>query len=102
MITLPSGVTIEGTAPIVVLGPNGSGKTQLASQLASTHGAEFINALRNIQLNDQLSSQSLEQSTNELRNQINNRRNNYWQIADEIQVLFGKLLAEDAASAIRF
>lgn len=93
---------IEGTAPLVVLGPNGSGKTQLASRLASSNSAEFINALRNIQLNDQLTSQSLEQSKNELQSRINDRRSSYWQLADEIQVLFGKLLAEDAESAIRF
>ena len=102
MIELPGRNMLEGNGPVVILGPNGSGKTQLASQIAGTNGAEFINALRNIQLEDQLSSQSLAQASNQLKNEINNRRSNYWQLANEIQILFSKLLAEDAASAIRF
>ncbi len=101
-ISLPGGASLDGPTPVVILGPNGSGKTQFAAQLAVAINAEFINALRNIQLSDQLSSQSLAQSENELRNQIANRRSNYWQLADEIHILFTKLLAEDAASAIRF
>ncbi len=101
-LNLPRGEPLTGDSPLVILGPNGSGKTQFASQLANSNNADFINALRNIQLADQLTSQSLAQVRNELNNQLANRRSNYWQIADEIQVLFSKLLAEDAASAIRF
>lgn len=102
MIRVSDEVTIDGVSPIVILGPNGSGKTRFAAQLANENNAEFINALRNIQLNDQLPSQSLVQSQHELVNQINSRRNNYWELANEIHILFTKLLAEDAASAIGF
>lgn len=101
-LLLPSGGAVPGDSPVVLLGPNGSGKTSLAAQLSALNKAEFIPALRNTALNDQLSSQSLVQATNELKGEIENRRNHYWQLANEIHILFTKLLAEDSAAAIQF
>ena len=47
-IRLPNGDVLSGTSPMVIIGPNGSGKTRLAHQLQAIDGSiEFVNALRN-------------------------------------------------------
>lgn len=45
---------ITGSAPVVILGANGSGKTRLAVEMTRSVGAEFIPGLRNIALPDQI------------------------------------------------
>lgn len=46
---LPNGAEIAGSQPVVIIGPNGSGKTRQARQVTASGGATvaFVNALRN-------------------------------------------------------
>ncbi|MFC2045602.1 DUF4435 domain-containing protein [Chloroflexota bacterium] len=93
---------INGTHPLVVIGPNGSGKTRFGADLSKRNDADLISALRNILLNETISMRSLIQARNELNNQLQRRRSNYWEISSEIEQLFSKLLVEDSQSAIRY
>ncbi len=52
--------TIDGNYPIVVIGPNGSGKTRFAAQLATRNNAEFLGALRNIAMQENIPMQGLD------------------------------------------
>lgn len=101
-LRLPGGQALDGRSPVVIVGPNGSGKTQLASGLAKSHDAEFVGALRNIQMQDEIPPQPLETATNNFRNVTQRHREHYWQLSNEIDQLFSKLVVEDAASAVRF
>ena len=96
------GEAIEGLEPIVILGPNGSGKSRYGLQLAEWNTAETIAALRNIALPTQIPMQSVAQAAQELTNHGNQRKRQPWGISSEINILFAKLIAEDAESAIEF
>jgi len=92
----------DGVAPLVIIGPNGSGKTRFGLQLAQWNDAETIAALRNIALEENIPMQSLTQAEQELSNHKRNHRRRPWSISSEINNLFAKLMAEDSASAIDF
>lgn len=102
IVKLTDTETIDGDYPIVVIGPNGSGKTRFAAQLATRNNAEFLGALRNIAMEENIPMQGLDQAKNQLTNSFNRHRSNYWLMSNEINDLFSKLMAEDAASAMRF
>ena len=92
----------DGGAPLVIIGPNGSGKTRFGLQLAQWNNAETIAALRNIALEENIPMQSLPQAEQELSNHTRNQKRHPWRISSEINNLFAKLMAEDSASAIDF
>ncbi|WP_376693694.1 ATP-dependent nuclease [Wenzhouxiangella sp. EGI_FJ10409] len=92
----------DGDAPLVIIGPNGSGKTRFGLQLAKWNDAETIAALRNIALAENIPMQSLTQAEQELTNHKQRHRQQPWNISSEINNLFAKLMAEDSASAIDF
>ncbi len=93
---------IEGSDPIVILGPNGSGKTRYGLQLSDWNNAENIAALRNIALAENVPMQSLAQAEQELKNHKKNRKRHPWNISSEINNLFAKLMAEDSSAAVDF
>ena len=93
---------IEGSDPIVILGPNGSGKTRYGLQLSDWNNAENIAALRNIALAENVPMQSLAQAEQELINHKRNRKKRPWNISSEINNLFAKLMAEDSSAAVTF
>lgn len=92
---------ITGSAPVVILGANGSGKTRLAVEMTRSVGAEFIPALRNIALPDQIPNWTLQAAINELNNRTNQRQNSYWELIQDIDALFGKLWSSHAVEAMR-
>jgi len=102
VVNLSESITIPGNHPIVIIGPNGSGKTRFGADLANRNNAEFIGALRNIALGENIPMQGLDQAKEQLTSQIKRTRSRYWQMSNEINQLFTKLLAEDATSAVRF
>ena len=93
---------IDGNNPLVILGPNGSGKTRYGLKVAGWNTAEIIAALRNIALGQNVAMHSLSHATRELENQKNQYKNSPWNISSEINILFSKLMIEDSASAITF
>ncbi len=92
----------DGDAPLIIIGPNGSGKTRFGLQLAEWNDAETIAALRNIAIPQNIPMQSLTQAEQELTSHKQRHRQQPWNISSEINNLFAKLMAEDAASAIDF
>ena len=54
---------LKGSAPIVILGANGSGKTRMAVELTKSGNTEFIPAVRNISLPDDIPNWSLRTAT---------------------------------------
>ncbi len=101
-IALTDGPTVEGDHPLIIIGPNGSGKTRYGLGLVGPNKAQFVAALRNISLPDSIPRLAPEDAENQLANRVNRHRGQPWHMSNEIDVLFSKLLAEDAASAVRF
>jgi len=95
---------LKGRGPIVILGPNGSGKTRHAVNMLNWNGnnAEMVAALRNIALSEHLGMQPLAQAKQNLTRFYQQRRSQYWELSNEINQLFSKIMAEDAASAVAF
>lgn len=91
-----------GKNPVVLLGPNGAGKSRLGVRLTQSHRASRISAVRNIVLPDDLPMRALRQANQQLTNQLNAVGERPWETSNEINNLFSKLMAEDAASAVRF
>ena len=102
VLTVPGFGSLAGSHPLVIIGPNGSGKTRLGIDLASQSDAEHIAALRNIQLNQQINMRPIAGATKELTQNLTRRRSRPWEMSNEIDLLFSKLLAEDSASATRY
>lgn len=101
-IKISESAQLSGSAPIVLLGPNGAGKTRLALTMAGWNHANLIAALRDIALPPDVVMRSMEQASQELTNHLNRRSSRPWELSSEINDLFSKLMAEDAAAAIRF
>ena len=94
--------TIDGIHPLIIIGPNGSGKTKYGSSLAALNNTDLIGAVRNIQFGENIGMRSYDQATNELKSFLDRRRSRYWEMSNEIDQLFSKLLAENSGSAIKF
>lgn len=93
---------LGGHNPVVLIGPNGAGKSRFANGLSAAGGISMIPALRNIALQKDLPMRPLRQAEEQLRNHIKRRRQQPWNLAQEINELFSKLMAEDGASAMQF
>lgn len=101
-VKISGSITISGSDPIVIIGPNGSGKTRHAISMVGMNNANMIAALRNIALPPNVVMRPMDQAKNELNNHLNRRRSQPWALSNEINELFSKLMAEDSASAIEF
>lgn len=102
-VTLPNGDSLPGVGPIVIIGPNGSGKTRLAHQLAANGvSIEFVNALRNTRVSPEIPAMAVPQARNNLRNAKDQSRSTHWELTNDFDHLLAKLQAEDAQAAIEF
>ena len=99
-ITLPSGIRLLGMDPVVIIGPNGSGKTRQSRLLTTDNGSiEFVNALRNTRISQQLPAMSQLQARQQHDSMRNNARNQPWEIASDFDFILSQLLAEDGDAA---
>jgi AAA domain, putative AbiEii toxin, Type IV TA system len=100
-VVLPDRTEIKGGYPIVIVGPNGSGKTRLSRRLGeNTVGPiEFINALRNTRINPQLPAMSRLQAVQQHDSQRTSARNQPWELASDFDVVLAQLLADDGDAA---
>jgi ABC-type cobalamin/Fe3+-siderophores transport system ATPase subunit len=101
VLKLLDNAEILGAAPIVILGPNGVGKTQLSVRLAQHNQAERIAALRQIEL-DEIPLQTFEVASNETRNMLNQLLGNWWNQSQEIRALMAEIIGEDRQAAVDF
>ena len=102
-VVLPGGETLTGQAPIVVLGPNGSGKTRQTRAIeAPSRSIEFINALRNTRVAPELPAHGVDTARNNFMAQKNQSRTQHWEIESDFDWMLSQLLAEQSMVAIEF
>jgi ABC-type molybdenum transport system ATPase subunit/photorepair protein PhrA len=79
---------------IVILGPNGSGKTKLAQQIAQNNKVSAISAQRRTWVDDNLPVQEEQQLLTNVRNVQNNWQQNSWQPTEEINYVLSTLIQD--------
>lgn len=87
---------LDGEAPIVILGPNGSGKTQLAQKIATENRVSAISAQRRTWVDDHLPVQEEQALRNQVQAQQDRWRNNSWQPTEEINFILSRLIQDHA------
>jgi ATPase subunit of ABC transporter with duplicated ATPase domains len=100
---LPDGTNIEVSAdhPIVLLGPNGVGKTRFAVDLAQRNRADRISANRFIGLTD-LPRQADSDLKSNATSAIQRQASEYWNVHNEYTFLMSQVLEEDKSSAQKY
>lgn len=100
-IVVPGFATLEGLGPIVILGPNGSGKTKLAQQIVANNHCTSIGAQRRTWIDDSLPVQEEQQLNSNAQNHINQWRNRSWQPTEEINFVLSSLIQEHTEQLTR-
>ncbi len=77
-ITIPAFGESDEETPIVILGPNGSGKTQLAQKIAQSNEVSAISAQRRTWVADSLPVQEEQQLRNQVKSQQDQWRQHSW------------------------
>lgn len=93
-IDIPGFGPVEGKMPIIILGPNGSGKTRLAQQIARERDVTPISAQRRTWPSDGLPVQEQHQLRQQLRHSEEAWKNQSWQPTDEIDYALSSLTQE--------
>ncbi len=93
-IKIPGYGECDSEAPIVILGPNGSGKTQLAQRLAGENPVSAISAQRRIWVDDNLPVQEEQQLRQNVRHQIDRWRQHSWIPTEEINFILSNLIQD--------
>jgi energy-coupling factor transporter ATP-binding protein EcfA2 len=102
-VILPDGRRLPGEESLVIIGPNGSGKTRLGAALQQTNtNIDRIPALRNLELSPDVPMAGTEQARQNVMNEANASRQQPWRLANELNWLMAQLLAEDAESAKQY
>lgn len=101
-IHLPNGTPLEGAHPVVVLGPNGSGKTRQTRNLIASVPLDFVNALRNTRVATELPAMGLDTARNQYTQQRNQARSAHWELTSEFDSMLSQLLAQHSMAAIDF
>lgn len=93
-INIPGFGESDEETPIVILGPNGSGKTQLAQKIAQSNQVSAISAQRRTWVDDSLPVQEEQQLRNNVRSHIDRWRQNSWQPTEEINFILSTLIQD--------
>jgi hypothetical protein len=101
-LRLPTGEEIPGVGPVVVVGPNGGGKTRRTRELQADGSIEFVNALRNTRVAPELPAMGFDSARSNFTNQKNQARSTHWELTSEFDFMLSQLLAEDAMAAKEF
>ena len=101
-VTIPGAdLPVEGNSPIVVIGPNGVGKTRLGVFIARSNDAERVSALRNIEI-DQIPMANFQNASAQLKQVLQSQLNAHWQPSGELHQLMSVILAEDRDKAVLY
>jgi ABC-type lipoprotein export system ATPase subunit len=93
-VTIPGIGPVEGDGPILILGPNGSGKTKLALLVAQHNRVSAISAQRRTWVDDSLPVQEEQQLRDQVRSQQKRWRDHSWQPTEEINFILSTLIQE--------
>lgn len=101
-ITIP-GVAepVEGDSPIVLIGPNGVGKTRLGVTISNANQGERIAALRNVEIPD-IPMQTYQQASQQVKSALADVLSKHWRQSYELQHLMSEILAEDRERAVAY
>ncbi len=101
-IALPDGTKVPGGHPFILIGPNGAGKTRLGATIAGMNQGDRIPALRNLQVEVNIPMGMADRMKAEVDGQRQSSMKNPWLLANEINQLMSKLMAENAESAVAY
>lgn len=103
-IRLPNGEILHGGRPVVLIGPNGSGKTRKVREMTRPNGGtiEFVNALRNTRVASQLPAMGQDDARNQFVSQRNQAQANHWDLSSEFDFMLSRLIGEHSDAAMRF
>jgi hypothetical protein len=102
VIRLPSGEVLEGRCPVVVIGPNGSGKTRQARHLSADQPIAFINALRNTRVAPELPATGVDTARANFNQQRAQAHGQHWELSSEFDYMLTQLFAEAASADVAF
>jgi|GEM_PF-1533002 len=102
LISLPDGTLVSGSAPLVLVGANGVGKTRFGTNLVAQYGYDRIPALRSLSFEPSIPYQREAEAKREADRQIQQGRANPWLMVSELNSLLSELKAEDSQSAIEY
>jgi ATPase subunit of ABC transporter with duplicated ATPase domains len=100
-INFPSGLVVTGDDPLVIIGPNGVGKTRLGVNITQNSDGERVAALRNVEIPD-IPMQRLSQASQQVKNAHNELIAQHWRQSFELQNLMSEILAEDRERAVEY
>src|SRR5262249_13784555 len=98
---LPDQTVVSGSHPLVLIGPNGVGKTQFGVRLARENNDDRISALRNIEL-ETIPMQPLHQAIRDLDNAYRELLDRHWRSSYELQNLMAAILEEHREEATKY
>jgi ABC-type cobalamin/Fe3+-siderophores transport system ATPase subunit len=102
-IFMPDGEEIPGIDPVIIIGPNGSGKTRLSRQISVGNSQrEYVNALRNTRISAQLPVMSKQQAMVNHQGQRGQAESTPWEIVTDFDYVLAQLLADDGDAARSF
>jgi len=96
-----SGIQVPGSHPIVIIGPNGVGKTRLGVVITNSNQAERVAALRNVEI-PEIPLLRVDQASREVKNALQQVLNEHWRQSFELQNLMAEILAEDRELAVAY
>lgn len=92
---------VGGTDPIVIIGPNGVGKTRLGVAITQTNSGERVAALRNVEI-PEIPLQRFDQASQNVKNALIEVLRDHWRQSYELQNLMSEILAEDRELAVKY
>ena len=102
VVKMPDGTQVpSGPNPVVIIGPNGVGKTRLGVAIAKANDAERIAALRNVEIGA-IPMQRFKDASDGVRNALQQVMNEHWRQSLELQNLLAEILVEDRECAVKF
>jgi energy-coupling factor transporter ATP-binding protein EcfA2 len=103
-LSLPGGETIDGESPVVIIGPNGSGKTRQARGITAVSGnaIEFVNALRNTRVATEIPAMGQISARRDYLQLRQQSQSTHWELTSDFDVMFSQLLAQAATVALDF
>lgn len=103
-LRLPSGEILDGGSSVVVVGPNGSGKTRQTRLIATVSGTpvEFVNALRNTRVAPELPAMGQDTARATFQQQKAQAQSQHWELTSEFDSMLSQLLAVSAGAAMDF
>lgn len=100
-VKFPTGLIVSGDHPLVIIGPNGVGKTRLGVILAQNSNGERIAALRNVEI-PAIPMQRFSQASQEVKSALSQLISAHWRQSYELQNLLSEILAEDREKAVEY